>query len=350
MTRPKLNIRDVSKKYGQTNALLPTSLKVEPGEFLTLLGPSGSGKTTLLLMIAGLTEASGGSIHLDGSDITRLPAYKRDVGVVFQNYALFPHLNVYENVAFPLRLRKKSESEICAAVERTLDLVRLGHLAQRLPRELSGGQQQRVAFARAIVFDPQLILMDEPLGALDKKLRDELKLEIRKLHGELKKTIIYVTHDQEEAMLLSDRVVLMNDAHIEQIAPPVDLYERPATAFAAGFIGESNLVECDVAAGAGVMFAGTRLVTSFEERLPASGKVTVLMRPERIRMDPKGRLQGTVTDVIDLGVTSRLTVAVQNGPDITISVPGGAERLLAGDRVCFDIQPKDVVPLARAGA
>ncbi|WP_417769254.1 ABC transporter ATP-binding protein [Stappia sp.] len=350
MLQPKLDIREITKNYGNSAALLPTSLEVATGEFLTLLGPSGSGKTTLLMMIAGLTPASGGRILLDGHDITLQPAHRRDIGVVFQNYALFPHMNVFENVAFPLRLRRKSDAEIRAAVNRALGLVRLDHLSQRLPRELSGGQQQRVAFARAIVFNPQLILMDEPLGALDKKLRDELKLEIRKLHGELKKTIIYVTHDQEEAMLLSDRVVLMNQARIEQIAPPVELYERPATPFAAAFIGESNLLDCVVTPEGKLRLDDVTLDTSNTGLLPASGEVTVLLRPERIRPSADGALRGTVTDLIDLGAMRRLTVELEGGRSLTVTTLGGGMQLGLGARVCLAVSPEDVVPLAPVAA
>jgi len=348
LTHPKLDIRDVAKRYGEAIALSPTSLQVGAGEFLTLLGPSGSGKTTLLMMIAGLTEASGGEILLDGHEITRKPAYRREIGVVFQNYALFPHLSVFENVAFPLRMRKIPESELKSAVGRALELVRLGHLAGRLPRELSGGQQQRVAFARAIVFDPQLVLMDEPLGALDKKLRDELKLEIRKLHAELKKTIVYVTHDQDEAMLLSDRVCLMNEARVEQIDTPAALYERPLTRFAAGFVGESNLID-GIVAGGHVRFGEQLLATAHSDRLPAEGQpITVLIRPERLRFAGASdvtQLQGKVVDVIDLGAVRRLSIAGDRDVQLTMTVLGGGRPVQIGSDVALTVAPEDVVPL-----
>ncbi|WP_186418751.1 ABC transporter ATP-binding protein [Bosea sp. CS1GBMeth4] len=353
MTRPKLDIRGVTKRYGEATALLPTSLQVAAGEFLTLLGPSGSGKTTLLMMIAGLTEASGGEILLDGQDITRTPAYRREIGVVFQNYALFPHLSVFENVAFPLRMRKRPDSEIAAAVGRTLELVRLGHLAARLPRELSGGQQQRVAFARAIVFDPQLVLMDEPLGALDKKLRDELKLEIRKLHAELRKTIVYVTHDQDEAMLLSDRVCLMNEARVEQIDAPVALYERPRTRFAASFVGESNLLD-GIVQGGQVRVGERSLATAHRDRLPADGQpVTVLIRPERLRFAPgpdAALLQGRVVDVLDLGAVRRLSIVSSGTAGLAMTVLGGGKPVEAGGEVFLTAAPEDVVPLSESGS
>ncbi|CAN7147220.1 ABC transporter ATP-binding protein [Bosea sp. LjRoot237] len=353
MTRPKLDIRGVTKRYSEATALQPTSLQVAPGEFLTLLGPSGSGKTTLLMMIAGLTETSGGEILLDGKEITRTPAYQREIGVVFQNYALFPHLSVFENVAFPLRMRKRPEAELKAAVGRALELVRLGHLATRLPRELSGGQQQRVAFARAIVFDPQLVLMDEPLGALDKKLRDELKLEIRKLHAELKKTIVYVTHDQDEAMLLSDRVCLMNEARVEQVDAPVALYERPRTRFAASFVGESNLITGIVEDGR-VRVGERLLATAHGDRLPASDQpVTVLIRPERLRLAPTPQaacLQGKVVDVIDLGSVRRLSILGDDGAGLTMTVLGGGQPIEIGGDVWLMAAAEDVVPLMESAS
>jgi putative spermidine/putrescine transport system ATP-binding protein len=348
---PKLDIQGVTKRYGEATALRPTSLQVAAGEFLTLLGPSGSGKTTLLMMIAGLTEASGGKILLDGQEITGLPAYRREIGVVFQNYALFPHLDVFENVAFPLRMRKRPDAELKAAVGRALELVRLGHLAGRLPRELSGGQQQRVAFARAIVFDPQLVLMDEPLGALDKKLRDELKLEIRKLHAELKKTIVYVTHDQDEAMLLSDRVCLMNEARVEQIDAPVALYERPRTRFAAGFVGESNLID-GVVEGGRIRVGERFLATTHGDRLPAEGRpVTILIRPERLRFaaaPDAASLQGKVVDVIDLGAVRRLSILGDHAILLSMTVLGGGRPIEIGAEVALTAAPEDVVPLAES--
>ncbi len=347
MNRQSLEIAGLTKRYGETVALRPTDLSVRGGEFLTLLGPSGSGKTTLLMMIAGLTAASGGTIRIGGEDVTAMPAHRRDIGVVFQNYALFPHLDVFENVAFPLRMRKRSKEEIAAAVGRALELVRLPHLARRLPRELSGGQQQRVAFARAVVFDPAIVLMDEPLGALDKKLRDELKLEIRKLHAELKKTIVYVTHDQDEAMLLSERVCLMNEARVEQIDTPTMLYERPATRFAAGFIGESNLLD-GVSQAGGIRIGGLRLETAHADRLPPEGTpATVLIRPERLDFAEAGpnAIRGTVRDVIDLGATHRFEVVTSIGTTLSVTTLGRRRGLRPGDDVVMSVDPSDVVPI-----
>jgi putative spermidine/putrescine transport system ATP-binding protein len=349
ITTFKLAVEGLSKRYGPTTALEPISLNVADGEFLTLLGPSGSGKTTLLMMIAGLTPPSSGRLLVDGRDVTALPPHKRDIGVVFQNYALFPHLTVFENVAFPLRMRKLDEAAVTRAVGEALALVQLPHLAARLPRELSGGQQQRVAFARAVVFKPSLVLMDEPLGALDKKLRDELKLEIRKLHRELKSTIVYVTHDQDEAMLLSDRVCLMNNARVEQIDAPTALYERPATRFAAGFIGESNILSGHVEPGA-VVAGGLRLQTAHVARLgPEGAPCEVLVRPERIRLvSSADGIAASVTQVIDLGGTRRIMLALDAGPALTAITLGGGPRPSEGARVGLAIDPADVVPLADA--
>jgi putative spermidine/putrescine transport system ATP-binding protein len=346
VSHAKLDIRGLSKSYGPTVALKPTSLTVSDGEFLTLLGPSGSGKTTLLMMIAGLTPPSGGTLLVDGQDITAAPAHKRDIGVVFQNYALFPHLTVFENIAFPLRMRKLDEAAVKMAVAKALALVQLPHLAARRPRELSGGQQQRVAFARAIVFKPSLVLMDEPLGALDKKLRDELKLEIRKLHRELKTTIVYVTHDQDEAMLLSDRICLMNNAHIEQIGTPAGIYAQPLTRFAASFIGESNLLVGTVTDGA-IMIGGRRLVTAHGYRLPAVGAtVDVLVRPERIRIGTGlNELVGTMTQIIDLGGTRRITLDAGAVGSLTMVMLGGGMPPQPGAELTITVDAADIVPL-----
>ena len=242
----KLQVDEVWKQYGNVLALEKTSLTLREGEFLTLLGPSGSGKTTLLMMVAGLITPDGGSISIDGKVATDAPPFKRDIGMVFQNYALFPHLSVADNIAFPLRMRREKDAVVREKVARVLDLVQLPHVADRMPRQLSGGQQQRIALARCIVYSPSIILMDEPLGALDKKLRDQLQIEIKRLHRQLGTTILYVTHDQQETLTMSDRVCLMNHGRIEQIGTPGDLYFRPQTAFAADFLGESNILPARV--------------------------------------------------------------------------------------------------------
>src|SRR5580704_2931708 len=244
----KVLIDGISKCYGPVEALQPTTLDILSGEFVTVLGPSGSGKTTLLQIISGLIEPSGGRLFIDGADQARVPVHRREIGVVFQNYALFPHLTVAENVAFPLQMRRMAPAALQPKVAETLDMVGLADFAGRFPRELSGGQQQRVALARCLVYQPALILMDEPLGALDRKLREAMQIEIKRLHRDTGATIVFVTHDQDEALALSDRICLMNGGHIEQIGTPQDIYERPLNTFVADFIGISNVLRGKVGA------------------------------------------------------------------------------------------------------
>ena len=246
MKKFKLRTLDVRKTYGTVVALEAASIEMSEGEFLTLLGPSGSGKTTLLMAIAGINNPDSGEIWIDDKLATYLPPFKRDLGMVFQNYALFPHMTIFDNIAFPLRMRKMDIKLIHKEVARVLEIVELGHVAKRYPRELSGGQQQRIALARCIVYKPSIILMDEPLGALDKKLRGTLQREIKQLHENLGITVLYVTHDQEEAMVMSDRICVMNDGRIDQIGTPDELYFRPSTVFSADFLGESNLFNAEV--------------------------------------------------------------------------------------------------------
>jgi len=243
---PQVEIRGLRKTYGPVVALESADLSVRKGEFFTLLGPSGSGKTTLLSLIAGLQLADQGRIKIGGVDVTNTRAEKRDIGVVFQNYALFPHLTVAQNIAFPLEMRKVPAAQIASRVARAIDMVKLPQLAQRLPSELSGGQQQRVALARCLVYEPKIILMDEPLGALDKKLRLYMQSEIKRIHTDFGVTIIYVTHDQEEALTMSDRICLMRNAQVEQIGTPEELYFRPKSLFSADFLGESNFIAAEV--------------------------------------------------------------------------------------------------------
>ncbi len=237
-----ITLENVSKHYGSVRAIDDVSLAVAPGEFITLLGPSGSGKTTVLMAIAGFVTPTRGTIRLDGMPITEKPPESRNFGVVFQGYALFPHMSVAENVAYPLRVRRTAKAEISRRVKAALDLVQLGPLADRMPPQLSGGQQQRVALARALVFQPQVLLLDEPMSALDKKLRAELQLELRDLHRRLGATFINVTHDQEEAIIMSDRIAIMRDGKVIQLGAPKELYERPATRFVADFLGKSNFL------------------------------------------------------------------------------------------------------------
>ncbi|WP_158880259.1 ABC transporter ATP-binding protein [Amycolatopsis anabasis] len=271
-------------------AVADVSLDIAPGEFMTFLGPSGSGKTTMLSMIAGFTSLTRGTISVDGKDISRVKPHRRDLGVVFQQYALFPHLSVRKNIAFPLQQRGLAKAEIAEKVRGALRLVHLEDFADRLPKQLSGGQQQRVALARAVVYQPRALLMDEPLGALDKNLRGQLQREIARMHRELGMTFIFVTHDQEEALTLSDRIAVFNDGVVQQVGTPAELYERPATLFVARFLGESNV------------FPGS------------AGDGDVVVRPERIELhtDPGAvpvgheRRAATVTDVVYVGNHNRI--------------------------------------------
>ena len=275
--------RGISKSYGSSQALHTIDLTVRKGEFLSLLGPSGSGKSTILNIIAGAVAPSTGSIVLDGKDVSTVPPRERGLGMVFQNYALLPHLNVFDNVAFPLRIRGLGKSEIQQRVRSALERVGLTGYENRKPREMSGGQQQRVGIARCIVYSPSVILMDEPLGALDKKLRDQLQGEIKRLHRDLGTTLVYVTHDQEEALNLSDRVCLMNGGRIAQLGTPDELYFEPTSEFVADFVGESNLLEGVVQSADTVLVNGNwALKVRNTEGHAIGSKVKVLVRPEKI--------------------------------------------------------------------
>ncbi len=276
----------VSKSFGPVTAVDDVSFAIEPGEFITLLGPSGSGKTTTLMMIAGFDHPTEGEIYIDGTPLVGVPPYRRGIGMVFQSYALFPHMTVAENVGFALKQRGAGKAEIAGRVAETLDIVRLRGYEARYPRQLSGGQQQRVALARAIIFHPRVLLMDEPLSALDKQLREELQLEMKRLHRQLGITFVYVTHDQREALIMSDRVAVMNHGRIEQVGSPSDLYDRPANRFVAGFIGESNFLEGEVGAIDGreitVRAAGTTLLATSDRPLAVGASIVLAVRPEKI--------------------------------------------------------------------
>jgi putative spermidine/putrescine transport system ATP-binding protein len=315
---PKLRTVALSKAYGPVTALADANLEVREGEFVTLLGPSGSGKTTLLMMVAGLTLPSSGEVWIDDTLSTYLPPHLRDIGMVFQNYALFPHLTVYENIAFPLRMRRAPEADISKRVSQILDLVRLSDTAARLPRQLSGGQQQRIALARCLVYSPSIVLMDEPLGALDKKLRDQMQLEIKSIQRRLGITVVYVTHDQEEAMTMSDRICLMNKARIEQIDAPEALYFRPRTIFAADFLGDSNIVAATLRAGALQGPGGLAVRGLKADGRVNDGAVTVVVRPESIRVldageRDDGEAAGRVESAVFVGGFARIFVRLPDG-------------------------------------
>lgn len=359
----KLICEAITKQYGSFVALKPLDLRMPAGEFLTLLGPSGSGKTTLLMIVAGLTTADSGSIYINGKSATDLPSYARDIGMVFQSYALFPHMTVFENIAFPLRMRRQPEKNVRDAVGKALELVRLSHAADRYPRELSGGQQQRIALARCVVYRPSIILMDEPLGALDKKLREHMQFEIKQLQRDLNATVLYVTHDQDEAMAMSDRICLMENGGIAQIGTPAELYFNPASRFAADFLGESNLLP------ATVKEAGARLVVDMlghasspkcQRFSPAPGApATLMVRPESIALTSQasGRgLAGRIVMSTMLGGVIRTVVKLDAGPTIIAKVltHPGQPRMENGsvvyvdwdDSACTLIAPDGSAPVA----
>lgn len=338
----KLKIRSLRKTYGSVVALDSADIDLRDGEFLTLLGPSGSGKSTLLWAVAGLNDPDSGQIWIDGREATHLPPFQREIGMVFQNYALFPHMTIGQNIGFPLEMRKINRIDREKAVMRVLDMVKLGHVADRYPQELSGGQQQRIALARAFVYEPSIILMDEPLGALDKKLRDHLQLEIKHLHEQLGVTIMYVTHDQEEAMVMSDRICLMNNARVEQIGTPEDLYFRPSTVFAADFLGESNLVDGIIREvdgnGASVEIGGAGLTRALPNpNLSVGERVKLMTRPEAIEVLGAGEsrpneVSGTLREVIVGGGATKLFVELQGGATMRVTqlTRAATERLNPG--------------------
>jgi putative spermidine/putrescine transport system ATP-binding protein/spermidine/putrescine transport system ATP-binding protein len=284
-----VRLSDLTKHYGHAVAVDRLSLNIEPGELVALLGPSGCGKTTSLRMIAGLVEPSSGEIVVNGKSITRVPVHKRNIGMLFQNYALFPHLTVSENVAFGLEMRGVKRKASTSRVQEALDLVQLGGHASKMPAQLSGGQQQRVALARALVIEPAMLLLDEPLGALDKNLRESMQVELRLLQRRLGITTVMVTHDQDEALTLADRIVVMRDGRLEQVGTPAEVYQRPASRFVAGFLGISNFFQGSVAGRDGAM-ARVRCADGIELAVPdcgvASGRVTVALRPEAVRVSP----------------------------------------------------------------
>jgi len=322
----KVKIERLSKRYGDVAALKEVSLDVNEGEFLTLLGPSGSGKTTLLMILAGLVEPSAGRVWIDGVDSTDLPSFRRDIGLVFQNYALFPHLSIFENIAFPLRMRRAKEDEIRRKVAEVLTAVKLPNVASRLPRELSGGQQQRIALARCVVYKPSIVLMDEPLGALDKRLREQLQLEIKRLHRELGMTVLYVTHDQEEAMAMSDRICLMNAGEIEQLGPPSQLYFQPVSLFSGDFLGESNLFKGSV----GLVrdgrvridtVSGHQIFARSMNSLESGQAVTCLVRPESLRLLENGarlenEVEAEVQEILVVGGITRIYARLSDGTKV----------------------------------
>ncbi len=336
-----LLIEGVAKRFGDVVALDHVSLQVAQGELLTILGPSGSGKTTLLKVVAGFETPDGGRVTVGGADITSLPPARRDIGMVFQNYALFPHLSVAANVAFPLEMRNVAKPEIERRVAEALAMVELKGYEARLPRQLSGGQQQRVALARAIVFNPRLLLLDEPFGALDRKLRETMQLEVRRLQRRLGLTTIFITHDQEEALVLSDRIAVMNRGTIQQIATTTEIYERPANDFVADFVGESNIFHGTMGGPGTVMLDGGRTLQVRSDK-PAGSKVGVLMRPERFAPTGANAFTGEVIESVYLGTSFKLRLACEGGLELLVRQPARGALPVAGTKVAVGIEPESI--------
>ncbi len=338
----------VQKSYdGEILVVKDLNLDIAQGEFLTMLGPSGSGKTTCLMMLAGFEPATHGEIFLDGEPINNVPPHKRGIGMVFQNYALFPHMTVNENLAFPLEVRKLGKAEVKEKVERALDMVELSGFGGRRPAQLSGGQQQRVAVARALVFEPDLVLMDEPLGALDKQLREQMQYEIKHIHERLGVTVVYVTHDQAEALTMSNRIAVFNDGVVQQLAPPDDLYERPLNAFVAQFIGENNTLNGTVRDIEGdtctVDMGDFGTVKALKVNVDNVGdRSQMSLRPERVEVaPPDGKypnvFEGVVEELIYLGDHIRTRAKLCGHDDFIVKVPNasGHVHLKEGEKVTF---------------
>ena len=344
---------DIQKTYdGEILVVKNLNLDIATGEFLTMLGPSGSGKTTCLMMLAGFETPTHGKVILGDNELNNVPPHKRGIGMVFQNYALFPHMTVAENLAFPLEVRGMSKADTEAKVKRALDMVELGDFGHRRPAQLSGGQQQRVALARALVFEPDLVLMDEPLGALDKNLREQMQYEIKHIHENLGMTVVYVTHDQSEALTMSDRIAVFNDGVIQQLAPPEDLYERPENAFVAQFIGENNRLVGEVTSIDGdhcVVDVGGNQIRSLSVNHDGVGsRSTLSLRPERVTLNPADGAYPNVFDakvleLIYLGDHIRCRVAVCGNDEFIVKVPNahGHITMARGDDVRVGWQPDD---------
>ena len=346
----KVRFSNVSKSYGPVHAIRDVSISVNSGEFTTILGPSGSGKTTMLSLIAGIAEPTSGRIDLGDREITHVPAAQRNIGLVFQSYALFPHMTIFDNIAFPLRVRKLPSDVVASRVDEALGLVRLKGFERRRPNQLSGGQQQRVALARAVVFNPEILLLDEPLAALDRKLREEVRTEIKALQRRLGITTIMVTHDQEEAMSLSDRVVLLSNGKVEQIGTPQEIYRQPRTRFAAGFLGLANFLEGRLDGAGAIRNDDGSFPCSAARRQGAEGAVCGLVRPEDIRIDrEKGLVRGTIRDVVFLGEVARYGVETASGRMFTANLAGSRSQFAEGDAVWLSWDEDQVWLLPEGG-
>ena len=331
-----VKFEQVDKSYdGEVLVVKDLNLDIAEGEFLTLLGPSGSGKTTTLMMLAGFETPTNGEIYLDGNPISSIPPYKRGIGMVFQNYALFPHLSVYENLAFPLKVRKMDNVEIEDRIQKTLSMVSLSEFGNRMPAQLSGGQQQRVAVARALVFDPAVVLMDEPLGALDKNLRESMQYELKSIHEKLGVTVVYVTHDQGEALTMSNRIAVFNDGNVQQLSTPSELYESPVNSFVAQFIGENNTFAGTVKdinnEKATVQTESGEMITANPIAVSSVGeKTTVSLRPERVIINPESNIENQfdcqVKEIIYHGDHTRLRVSLLKNDDFILKIPNSEKK------------------------
>ncbi len=343
--RPFVRYKNVQKSYdGISLVVKDLNLDIAKGEFVTMLGPSGSGKTTCLMMLAGFETATHGDIMLDGKPINNIPPHKRGIGMVFQNYALFPHMTVNENLAFPLQVRKMGKADAEAKVRRALDMVQMGEFGDRRPMQLSGGQQQRVALARSLVFEPELVLMDEPLGALDKQLREHMQYEIKHIHENLGVTVVYVTHDQSEALTMSNRIAVFDDGIIQQLADPVTLYEKPDNSFVAQFIGENNKINGmvkSITRGVATVDLGQHgVIKASAVNVSKGEQTTISMRPERIdfsvKKPPKSKpsLAAKVLELIYLGDHIRCRLSVAGNSEFVVKVPNSSvsKDLAAGTK------------------
>lgn len=340
----------VAKTYGEVAALHPTSMTIKPGEFFSLIGPSGSGKTTLLGATAGFIPPSSGRVLVGGRDLVGIPPYRRDIGMVFQSYSLFPHMTVAQNISFPLRMRKLSRADQESKVNRMLDMVRLSGMGDRYPRQLSGGQQQRVALARATAYDPLLLLMDEPLSALDKNLREEMQHELKSFQALLGTTVVYVTHDQHEAASMSQRIAIMNGGRLVQIGTPRELYERPGSRFVAGFLGAANIFEVAAYRSSGDQ---TLVDTTEGFRLVASGrpdtkKFVVCVRPERMRVQvgnsrADNRIEGSISDITYSAGVAHYSIRVTADREVSqkVQMDGSSPEVKRGDRIFLTWDARD---------
>ena len=326
----------VDKSYdGKVLVVKDLQLDIEEGEFVTMLGPSGSGKTTCLMMLAGFETPTNGEIYLDGKAISSIPPHKRGIGMVFQNYALFPHMTVYENLAFPLRVRKIPKDEADKKIDKALSMVSLQGFASRMPGQLSGGQQQRVAVARSLVFDPQLVLMDEPLGALDKNLRESMQYEIKHIHENFGVTVVYVTHDQSEALTMSNRIAVFNDGKVQQLSSPDELYEKPVNSFVAEFIGENNTFVGEVSDISGgkckVKIANTDILANPISVKGKGEKTKISLRPERALINPSDQMDnihsGKIEEVIYHGDHTRVRINLLGNNQFILKVPNSSANL-----------------------